>query len=211
VAGHALLIDFRTFVVAPVPITSEVEVLVVDSAVPRTLAGSAYNQRRAECESALHKLQRAHPDLKALRDVSADLLAQESWRLDAVELRRARHVVTEKGRVLDSVAALRQGDIRRFGQLMVESHASLRDDYAVSGPELDALVGVALETPGVIGARLTGAGFGGCAVALVAAGQAKAAATTITQGYQQATERTGQVYICTPSAGAHAYEVAHAH
>jgi galactokinase len=89
----------------------------------------------------------------------------------------------------DGVAALRQGDIRRFGQLMVESHASLRDDYAVSGPELDVLVGVALETPGVLGARLTGAEFGSCAVALVAASQAKAAAIMIAEGYRQAAKR----------------------
>ena len=203
--GHALLIDCRTFDIEPVPIPSEVRVLVLDSAVPRTLAGSAYNARRAECESALRKLRAAQPDLHALRDVTPDLLVAESWRLDAVEMHRARHVVTENTRVLDSVTALREGDVRRFGQLMVESHASLRDDYAVSCPELDALVAVALETPGVLGARLTGAGFGGCAVALVTAQRAAAAAATIVEGYRQATERMGQVYICTPSAGAHAY------
>jgi galactokinase len=193
-----------------VPLPAGVRVLVLDSAVPRTLAGSAYNQRRAECESALHKLQRAQPDLRALRDVSADLLAAEGGRLDPVELRRARHVVTENGRVLESVMALRQGDVARFGQLMVESHASLRDDYAVSGPELDTLVAAALETPGVLGARLTGAGFGGCAVALVNTAQAETAAVRIAAQYQQASGRAGTVYICAPSDGVSADWVAEA-
>jgi galactokinase len=201
VAGHALLIDCRTFVSEPVPLPPEIRMLVLDSAVPRTLAGSAYNQRRAECESGLHKLQRVHPDLTALRDVSADVLAAEGWRLDSVELRRARHVVTENERVQNSVAALRAGDVARFGQLMIESHASLRDDYAVSGSELDMLVAAALETPGVLGARLTGAGFGGCAVALVRTAQAETAAERIAAQYQQASGRTGTVYICAPSDG----------
>jgi galactokinase len=124
----------------------------MDSAVPRTLAGSAYNQRRAECEAALAKLRDADPKLQALRDVGSDLLAAQAWRLADVELRRARHVVTENRRVLDSVAALREGDVGWFGQLMIASHTSLRDDYEVSGPELDALVAAALATPGVLGA-----------------------------------------------------------
>ena len=211
VAGHALLIDCRTFVSEPVPLPPEVRLLVLDSAVPRTLAGSAYNQRRAECESALQKLQRVQPNLKALRDVSADLLAAEGWRLDPVEMRRARHVVTENGRVQDSVAALRAGDVARFGQLMIESHASLRDDYAVSGSELDTLVAAALETPGVLGARLTGAGFGGCAVALVRTAQAETAAERIAAQYQQASGRTGSVYICAPSDGVSADWIAKHH
>jgi galactokinase len=134
VAGHALLIDCRSFDVEPVPIPSEVRILVLDSAVSRTLAGSAYNQRRAECESALRKLQAAQPDLRALRDVTSDLLADEGKRLSVVELRRARHVVTENKRVLDSVAALREGHVTQLGRLMVASHESLRDDYEVSGP-----------------------------------------------------------------------------
>ena len=210
VAGHALLIDCRTFATEPVPLPPEVRMLVLDSTVPRTLAGSAYNQRRSECESALHKLQRAQPNLQALRDVSAELLVAEGWRLDPVEMRRARHVVTENRRVLDSAAALRAGDVARFGQLMIESHASLRDDYAVSGPELDTLVAAALGTPGVLGARLTGAGFGGCAVALVKTAQAEIAAERIAAQYQHASGRTGIVYICAPSDGVSAEWIAEA-
>jgi galactokinase len=201
VAGHALLIDCRSFDVERAPIPPTARILVLDSAVPRTLAGSAYNVRRAECESALQKLRAVQPGLRALRDVTPALLDLAGDRLDDVELRRARHVITENGRVLTSIAALRVGDVARFGQLMVASHESLRDDYAVSGPELDALVETALDTPGVFGARLTGAGFGGCAVALVAARQAEAAAQAIAERYQEATGKVGAAYICAPSDG----------
>ena len=201
VRGHALLIDCRTYDVAPVPLPPEVRLLVLDSAAPRTLAGSAYNQRRAECESAVAKLQAAEPGLRALRDVTPELLAAEAGRLGAVELRRARHVVSENQRVLDSVAALRAGDTGRFGQLMVASHDSLRDDYEVSGPELNTLVTLALATPGVLGARLTGAGFGGCAVALVETPVADGAAASIAERYRAATGREGQVYPSTPAEG----------
>jgi galactokinase len=203
VAGHALLIDCRTLEVEPVPIPADVRVLVLDTAVPRTLAGSAYNQRRVECESALRALRVVEPDLRALRDVTTDLLAAEQGRLDGVELRRARHVVTENQRVLDSAAALKHGDVSRFGRLMADSHTSLRDDYEVSGPELDTLVNIALETPGVLGARLTGAGFGGCAVALAAGQEARQAAAAIAERYRQATGRMGSASICTPSEGTH--------
>jgi galactokinase len=203
-AGHALLIDCRSFDVERAPIPPRVRILVLDSAAPRTLAGSAYNQRRAECESALRKLSAVQPGLRALRDVTPALLESAADRLDDVELRRVRHVVGENGRVLTSVAALRVGDAARFGELMVASHASLRDDYEVSGPELNALVEVALDTPGVLGARLTGAGFGGCAVALVVAQHAEAAAQAIAERYRRATGRAGSTYICAPSDGVHA-------
>jgi galactokinase len=203
VAGHALLIDCRTLQTEPVPIPPDVRVLVLDTAVPRTLAGSAYNQRRAECESALRALQAVEPNLRALRDVTPDLLTAEQGRLQGVELQRARHVVTENQRVLDSAAALRHGDVAQFGRLMSASHASLRDDYEVSGPELDTLVNIALETPGVLGARLTGAGFGGCAVALVAAQHAREAVVAIAESYRRVTGRTGSASICFPSEGTH--------
>jgi galactokinase len=201
VAGHALLIDCRSLKTEPVPIPPGVRILVLDSAVPRTLAGSADNQRRSECESALSALQPVEPGLRALRDVTTDLLDREGWRLADPQLRRARHVVTENQRVLDGIAALRRGDVDRFGQLLSESHASLRDDYEVSSPELDTLVDIALKTPGVLGARLTGAGFGGCAVALVTADLAQAAATAIAERYRQATGRPGSAFSCTASNG----------
>ena len=209
VAGHALLIDCRSYAVRPVALPAGVRVLVLDSAVPRTLAGSAYNQRRAECESAVGKLRAARPDIRALRDVTPALLAAEAGRLTEVELRRARHVVSENQRVLDSVAALEAGDVAQFGALMVASHHSLRDDYEVSGPELDNLVELALATPGVLGARLTGAGFGGCAVALAAAPDAIAAAASIAARYRAATGRDGRAIVSAAADGVSVTWTAH--
>ncbi|MGY1846725.1 galactokinase [Blastococcus sp. SYSU DS1021] len=201
VAGHAVLVDCRSLATEAVPVPSGTAILVLDSAVPRTLAGSAYNDRRAECESAVAALSTVDPGLRALRDVSPDLLAEHARLLDGVQLRRARHVVGENARVLAAADALRRGDARAFGELMDRSHASLRDDYEVSVPELDALVGVARGTAGVLGARLTGAGFGGCAVALVERDSAAAAAAAITAAYRSATGRPGEATICTPSDG----------
>ena len=156
VAGHALLIDCTTEVVTPVRLPEGVEVVAVHSGEPRRLAGSAYALRRSACEKAAAVV-------GPLRDASlGDLGAIE----DEVVRRRARHVVTENARVLAAAGALGTGDVGSVGRLMIESHASLRDDFEVSTVKLDQLVDELLATPGVLGARLTGAGFGGCAVAL---------------------------------------------
>jgi len=195
---HALLIDCRSLAVEPIPNPAEARIVVVDSAAPRTLAGSAYNQRRAECEAASRAL-----GVSSLRHVTWEQLAAGASRLSDVEFRRARHVVTENQRVLESVAALRAGDLTAFGPHMAASHASLRDDYEVSSRELDTLVEIAAAVPGVFGARLTGAGFGGCAVALASASFAEAAAATITERYRAATGLPGRAWICTPSQGTH--------
>ncbi len=151
-AGHALLLDCRSLGVTPVPVPEGIDVLVVHSGVKRRLAGSAYADRRAACEAAAARL-----GVPALRDATLAQVADDPV---------ARHVVSENGRVLAFVDALRANDLPRCGQLMNESHASLRDDFAVSVPELDALV-ERLTARGALGARLTGAGFGGCVVALV--------------------------------------------
>jgi galactokinase len=149
--GHALLIDCRGPTIQPVPIARNVEVVVVHCGVPRTLAGSAYASRRAECEEVAARL-----GIAALRDATLDQVA---------DIPRARHVVTENARVLDTASALRAGDLDTLGRLLLASHASLRDDYEVSTPELDLLVELLVQS-GAAGARLTGAGFGGCVVAL---------------------------------------------
>lgn len=157
VGGCALRIDCTTLDVRPVPLPDGLAVVVVHSGESRRLAGSAYGERRAECEAAAAVV-------GPLRDATlADLAAVA----DPVARRRARHVVTEDERVDEVVAALLAGDGRAAGAAMVASHASLRDDFEVSTPALDALVERLVATPGVLGARLTGAGFGGCAVALV--------------------------------------------
>ncbi len=161
VAGHALLIDCHTLAVEPVPLSDDVEVRVIHSGQARRLAGSAYAQRRAEVEAA----QAALGPLRLLTDPSAaDALD------DAVLARRARHVISENQRVRTFAAALRRGDVAAAGEAMAESHRSLRDDFEVSTEVLDALVARLSTTPGVHGARLTGAGFGGCVVALTEPG-----------------------------------------
>jgi galactokinase len=154
-AGAALLIDCRTLEVTPVPLGG-LEVVVVDSGLPRRLAHSAYAERRAHCEAVAGRL-----GVRALRDATREQVADDP---------RARHVVTENERVLAAAGALAAGDGEAVGRLMLASHASLRDDYEVSTPELDELVGRLVEA-GALGARLTGAGFGGCVVGLARAGE----------------------------------------
>jgi galactokinase len=149
--GHALLIDCRSLEITPVPIPDELAVLVCDSGAPRRLAGSAYAERRSACEAAAARI-----GVPALRDATAEQVADDP---------RARHVVSENARVLAAADALARGSLAELGRLMLESHASLRDDYEVSTPELDALVDLFVAS-GAAGARLTGAGFGGCVVAV---------------------------------------------
>jgi galactokinase len=152
VPDHALLLDCRTLHVDPIPIPRAVGVVVIHSGEPRVLADSAYAERRAACEAAAARL-----GVTTLRDATLQQVRDDPF---------ARHVVTENARVLEFAAALRAGDVGALGPLMLASHASLRDDFAVSTPALDALVDACMEH-GALGARLTGAGFGGCAVALV--------------------------------------------
>ncbi len=154
--GHALLIDCRSFDVTPVPVPDDVVVIVVHSGQSRTLVGSPYAERRAQCDAAARIV-------GPLRDASIDDVAALD---DGVLRRRARHVITENARVTAFADALDRRDLSSAGRLMVESHRSLRDDFGVSTPALDALVDRLLAAPGVYGARLTGAGFGGCVVAL---------------------------------------------
>ena len=182
-----LFLDTRTLERRVLPFPADAEILVIDSGVPRTLAGSGYNQRRAECEEAAQLLK-----VKALRDI----VDPEAVEILPVPLRsRARHVVTENNRVLEAVNIVEtfhetslhdETSLHRFGELMNASHASLRDDYEVSVPALDTLVAMLQETPGVFGARLTGAGFGGACVALVEEGMEDAIASNILARYNNA-------------------------
>ncbi|MDZ7969177.1 MAG: galactokinase [Nostoc sp. DedSLP03] len=180
---HILFLDTRTLERRVMPLPENAEILVIDSGVPRTLATSGYNQRRAECEEAARSL-----GVKALRDI-AD--AEVTKKLPEPLRRRARHVVTEDNRVLEVLQGVSS---ERFGELMNASHASLRDDYEVSVPALDTLVELLQKTPGVFGARLTGAGFGGACVALVVAGEARSIATHILEQYKQA-DYNGQILV----------------
>ena len=201
-ADHALFIDCRTLDYQRVPFPEEASLVIGNTKASRSLASSAYNQRRQECETGVAILRRFLPGIQALRDVSSQELEALKEHLPPVIYRRCRHVVTENERVLATVQALEQGDLARVGRLMDASHASLRDDYQVSSPALDAMVAAMHQGPGCYGARLTGAGFGGCAVALVARGQEEAVRQAIYQGYSQAMNVWPEVYISRPSPGA---------
>jgi galactokinase len=184
-----LFIDARTLEHRLVQMPPDTELIVIDSGVPRTLAASKYNERRAECEEASRKL-----GVKALRDVTDPALVEP---LPDVLRRRARHVVLEDLRVLEAAEGV---SAERFGELMNASHDSLRDDYEVSIPELDQLVDALRATPGVLGARLTGAGFGGATVALCRAGQAGQAAQAALSTYNK-NGRQGRILIPVSSQG----------
>ncbi|MBN1811896.1 MAG: galactokinase, partial [Anaerolineae bacterium] len=165
--GYARLLDCRTLESELVPLPKDVTVVVADTKVRRQLASSEYNVRRAQCEEAVSVLSEYLPGIRALRDVNSDDLERFKRHLPEVIYRRARHVVADNERVLQAAEALREGDVTTVGVLMKACHISLRDDYEVSSPELDVLAEAAWEAEGCYGARLTGAGFGGCAVALV--------------------------------------------
>lgn len=184
---HALLIDCRDLSLRPVRLPSTHAVLVVHSGLPRALAGSAYAERRAACEVAAERL-----GLRSLRDARVEQVADDP---------RARHVVSENQRVVDAAAALEAADVDTVGRLMVASHASLRDDFEVSTPELDLLVEL-LVTAGATGARLTGAGFGGCAVALVQRNHADDIAARTVLSYEKETGHAAGAFVANAVDGA---------
>lgn len=201
-AGHALLIDCRSLASRAIPIPPGAKLVIGDTGVRRKLVSSEYNTRREQCEAGVALLQPVLPGITALRDVTPEQLETHKHLLPADVYQRCRHVVTEDARVLDAVAAMEQGDLVRLGQLLNASHDSLRDDYEVSCPELNAMVDIARAQPGVYGARMTGAGFGGCTVSLVAEHDADAFVAAVASAYQAATGIAPQLYICTATAGA---------
>jgi galactokinase len=200
--GHALLLDCRSLAHELVPLPPGCAIVVANTMKQRGLVDSEYNKRRAECEKGLRLLQRYIPEARALRDIAFADLERHKGELPEVVYRRCRHVVTENERVLEAARALREGDARRFGELMVASHRSLKDDYEVSCPELDIMVEVALSLPGAYGSRMTGAGFGGCTVSLVEEAAAEAFAAELALGYSRRTGIIPEVYICSAANGA---------
>lgn len=196
-AGHAVLIDCRTLSVRPVPLPEETGVVILDTATRRKLSDSAYNERRARCEAAA-----AHFKVRALRDLTPETFEQGAAKLDPITARRARHVITENARTLEAAEAMEAGHAHRLGQLMNESHRSLRDDFQVSSEALDAMVEIARDQPATFGARMTGAGFGGCAVALIDRHAADAFAGTVADLYRRRTGLEANVYVTGATAGA---------
>ena len=202
-AGHALFLDCRSLAYEQVPLALGDHVIaIVHSGVKHALVGSEYNVRRRQCAAGVEVLRARFPALRALRDATMEGLEACRPDLDPVVFRRCRHVVTEDARVLASIAALRAGDLARFGQLMDASHASLRDDYETSCPEVDLLVDLARRCRGVLGARITGGGFGGCTVNLVQQGALEAFREEALGAYQRRTGKEPRLLLSAAAGGA---------
>ncbi|MGQ9494030.1 MAG: galactokinase [Anaerolineae bacterium] len=200
--NHALLIDCRSLNYELVPLPDGVSIVVCDTMKRRGLVDSEYNARRRECEQGVAILKQYLPDVKALRDVRSQDLVRYGHTLPSVVYKRCVHVVSENERTLQAVAALRAGRVEEFGRLMDQSHVSLRDDYEVSCRELDCMVELAHAAPGCLGARMTGAGFGGCTVNLVRAEATAAFAQQVRVGYRNEMGVMPEIYVCEASAGA---------
>jgi galactokinase len=193
VAGSALWLDCRSHGWRPIPLPADVALVVCHTGSPRHLGGSEYNLRRSQCDLAVAELARLDPSVRSLRDVTIEMLVAAADRLDPIAYRRAEHIVTENTRVEATVVALADGDLTAVGRLFAESHASLRDRFDVSSPELDAMVEIASAVPGVIAARMTGAGFGGCTVNLVRPAAVQALRDAVMTHYPAQTGLTPRV------------------
>lgn len=196
IEGHALFLDCRALTYEHVPLPSGSAVVVLDTSTRRGLVASAYNERRAQCETAAR-----HFGVRALRDVSLSRFQENAASLDPVTLKRARHVIGENERVLEAVEAMRGGDAARLGELFNASHASLRDDFEVTNDALNWMVEIAQAQPGCYGARMTGAGFGGCAVALVEEEAAAGFVAAVETAYRLRSGLEPAIYVCKPAAG----------
>ncbi|MEK8028963.1 galactokinase [Pseudaquabacterium rugosum] len=203
--GHALLIDCRSLEAEPVPLPAGMAVMIIHSRVRRGLVDSAYNERRQQCEAAAR-----HYGVPALRDIDEATLHQHRAGLDPLVWRRARHIVTENARTLQAAEALRAGDLARLGTLMAASHASMRDDFEITHPAVDALVEVtraAIERDGGQGGtRMTGGGFGGCVVALLPRERVDAVRAAIADGYRAPTGEPATVWVSGAADGASTFE-----
>jgi galactokinase len=195
-AGYALFLDCRTLEIQHAPLPENTSVVILDTSTRRGLVDSAYNERRSQCEEAARWY-----GVKALRDVSVDDLKRESG-LSEVVMKRARHIVTENARVLEAVQVMKAGNVKRLGELFNASHASLRDDFEVTNEALNQIVECAQEQSSCYGARMTGAGFGGCAVALVQEEKSQEFAKAVSAAYRQKSGLDASVYVCKASEGA---------
>jgi galactokinase len=201
-AGHALFIDTRDLSHRALPLPAGVRVVICDTMTRRGLVGSAYNERRQQCEEAVRILQGVLPGVRALRDVTPSDLARYGDRLPPLVRKRAAHVVSENARVLAAVAALEAGQAVEFGRLMDASHASLRDDYEVSSHHLNLMVELAREAPGCLGARMTGAGFGGATVNLVREQEVERFVRTVAARYEEHSGLSPEITVTAAAAGA---------
>jgi galactokinase len=198
----ALEIDCRSLSHRYVRLPGGSAFVAVNTMVKHALAGSAYRDRVQECADAVKALKHRFPEIDSLRDISPEQFESAAGLMPEVVAKRARHVVTEDARVQRFVDATERGDLRRMGELMADSHRSLRDDYEVSCAELDFLVEAALKTPGVYGARMTGGGFGGCIVALMQPEAVETFRSVISAAYKNRFQLEPAIYDCRPAAGA---------
>ncbi len=205
-ADCALMLDCRSLEHQILALPDDVCIVICNSMVKHELAAGEYNRWRADCESGVKILQRHLPNMRALRDATLADLQQNQPLLPQRIWRRCHHVVSENQRVLGAAEALRSGDLAGFGRLMYESHASLRDDYEVSCRELDLLVELASTCEGIYGARMTGAGFGGCTVNLIRSEAVDSFQSRVTESYKKATGKTLEVYVCAAAQGARAWQ-----
>ena len=195
---HALLIDCRTLGTKAVSMPEGVAVVIINSNFKRTLVGSEYNTRREQCETGARFFQQP-----ALRDVNLEAFNAVAHELDPIVAKRVRHVITENARTVEAAQALEKGDLLRMGQLMAESHTSMRDDFEITVPQIDTLVEIVKATIGDKGGvRMTGGGFGGCIVALIPQDLVPAVQQAVAEQYEAKTGIKETFYVCKPSQGA---------
>jgi galactokinase len=205
---HALLLDCRSLEYALIPLNLEnIKIVVCDTGKKRGLVDSEYNKRRAECEQGVKILEKFLPGISALRDVEFSDLIKYSGHIPEITEKRCRYVIKENIRVLECVTAIEEFDLLKFGELMNESHIGLRDEYEVSCPELDAMVEIAWEIDGVVGSRMTGAGFGGCTVSVVVDDSLQELIDKVNEEYPKRTGLQPEIYICTAEDGAGVVEI----
>jgi len=200
---HALLLDCRTLEYRLAPIPPDLSIVIANSMVKHSHAGGEYNTRRSEVEEGTQLLRSHRPEIKRLRDATVDDLERWGYEMRPEVLKRCRHIITENERTVAAADALEADDLKTLGRLMYAAHASYRDDFEASCPEVDILVDLAAKETGCIGARLTVGGFGGCTVNIVEKAQAEAFSWHLREGYRQATEIAADIYLCHASAGAH--------
>jgi galactokinase len=205
VAHRAMLLDTRSLEFDLLPLPDEIRVVIANSMVKHAVATGEYGDRRDEVEAGQAVLRRER-GRELLRDATVQDLEACRDKMPEASFLRCRHIITENARVVDARKALLTGDMKRFGGLMVEAHASMRDDFGASAPEVDSLVEIALRQPGCFGARITGGGFGGCTVNVVAADQAERFVDAVLREYARAMKIEADCFICAPSDGALALE-----
>jgi galactokinase len=202
VAHRVMLLDCRSLEYELLPLPEQERVVICNSMVKHEVATGEYGDRRDEVEAGQAVLRRERPGIELLRDATLEDLEACRGKMSPESFARCRHIITENGRVMEARAALLAGDMERFGALMVEAHASMRDDFAASCEEVDRLVEIAMGRPGCFGARITGGGFGGCTVNVVSVEQTDQFVEAVRREYAAATGIDAQCFVCEPSDGA---------